>query len=115
MRKRMQWVVPILVSAAIGTVDCLPLDAQTDAVSAGVQDVTLQHGEGPRQYDGPALSLPAALDEALAKNPEVLALRAQLPVVRTRSAQERALMPPTLEATVWQWPMRASGSRRTRS
>ena len=78
-------VVPILVTLAI--------------VSVGAQDVAHQHG------DGPPLSLPAALDEALAKNPELIALRAQLPVVRTRPAQERALMPPMLEGTVWQWPI----------
>jgi cobalt-zinc-cadmium efflux system outer membrane protein len=78
-------VVPMLVTLAI--------------VSVGAQDVTHQHG------DGPPLSLPAALDEALAKNPELIALRAQLPVARTRPAQERALMPPMVEGTIWQWPI----------
>jgi outer membrane protein TolC len=55
--------------------------------------------------EGPPLSLKAALDEALAKNPEILALRAQLPVVRERPAQERALNPPMVEGTIWQWPI----------
>src|SRR5713226_3782313 len=55
--------------------------------------------------EGPPLSLEAALDEALAKNPEILALRAQLPVLRERPAQERALNPPMVEATIWQWPV----------
>jgi cobalt-zinc-cadmium efflux system outer membrane protein len=68
-------------------------------VSVGAQDVAHQHG------DGSPLSLPAALDEALAKNPELIALRAQLPVARTRPAQERALMPPMVESTIWQWPI----------
>jgi cobalt-zinc-cadmium efflux system outer membrane protein len=55
--------------------------------------------------EGEPLSLEAALDEALAKNPEILALRAQLPVLRERPAQERALSPPMVEATIWQWPI----------
>ena len=55
--------------------------------------------------EGPPLSLEAALDEALAKNPDILALRAQLPVLRERPAQERALNPPMVEATIWQWPI----------
>ena len=78
-------VVPILMTLAI--------------VSVGAQDVAHQHD------DGPPLSLPAAIDEALAKNPELIALRAQLPVARARPAQERALMPPMIEGTVWQWPI----------
>ena len=84
MRKRVQWVVPILVAVA---------------VSAGAQDLVHQHD------DGPPLSLRAAVDEALAKNPELIALRAQLPVVRARPAQERALPPPMLEGSAWQWPI----------
>ncbi len=84
MRKRVQWVVPILVA--------LEISAQTLAVAAGGQEAA-------------PLPLQAALDEALAKNPELLALRAQLPVVRTRPAQERTLMPPMLEGSVWQWPI----------
>jgi len=91
MRKRVHAVVPIFVTLAM--------------VSVGAQDAAHQHGDERKPYDGPPLSLPAALEEALAKNPELLALRAQLPVVRTRPAQERALMPPMLEGTVWQWPI----------
>jgi outer membrane protein TolC len=51
------------------------------------------------------LTLRAALDEALAKNPELLALRAQLGVTRERPAQERSLTPPMLETSIWQWPI----------
>jgi outer membrane protein TolC len=91
MRKRVHSVVPILVTLAI--------------VSVSAQDAAHQHGDERRSYDGPPLSLPAALDEALTKNPDLLALRAQLPVVRMRPAQERALMPPMVEGTVWQWPI----------
>jgi outer membrane protein TolC len=57
------------------------------------------------RYEGPALTLRAALDEALAKNLELAALRAQLGVTRERPAQERSLAPPMLETTIWQWPV----------
>jgi outer membrane protein, heavy metal efflux system len=55
--------------------------------------------------DAPPLTLGAALDEALARNPELMALRAQLEAERQRPAQERYLMPPMLEAQIWQWPL----------
>src|ERR1700680_3648936 len=105
MKKRVHAVVPILVTLAIGAVDRCQVDAQAPAVPVAAQDAAHQHAEERRPYDGPPLSLPAALDEALAKNPDLIALRAQLPVVRTRPAQERALMPPMVEGTVWQWPI----------
>ena len=61
----------------------------------------LPHAHG----EGPPLSLKGALDEAAAHNAELIALRAQLSVTRERPAQERALMPPMLEGTIWQWPI----------
>ncbi len=63
-----------------------------------------QHTEGQQQDEAP-LSLKAALDEALANNLELLALRRQLDAVRLRPAQERSLSPPTIEAQIWQWPL----------
>jgi outer membrane protein, heavy metal efflux system len=60
---------------------------------------------GPRVYDGPPLTLAGAIEEALAKNPELIALRQQFEVARQRPAQERFLMPPSLEAQIWQWPV----------
>jgi cobalt-zinc-cadmium efflux system outer membrane protein len=57
------------------------------------------------QAEGPPLTLREAVDEALTKNPELLALRARLPVVRAKPAQERGLAPPMLEGTIWQWPV----------
>jgi cobalt-zinc-cadmium efflux system outer membrane protein len=56
-------------------------------------------------YEGPPLTLAAALDEALAKNPTLIALRRQFEAARLRPAQERFLMPPTFEAQIWQWPI----------
>src|SRR6266851_4727411 len=63
-----------------------------------------QH-EALTHYEGPPLTLRAALDEALAKNPELVAVRAQIGVTRERPAQERSLAPPMVEATIWQWPI----------
>lgn len=54
---------------------------------------------------GPPLTLEAALTEALASNPELIALRRQFEAARERPAQERFLAAPTLEAQIWQWPV----------
>jgi outer membrane protein TolC len=78
--------------------------AQARVGTAG-EDAAHQHADGARHYEGSPLALKDAVDEALAKNPELLALRAQLPVVRARPAQERGLAPPMLEGTIWQWPI----------
>ena len=61
--------------------------------------------EQRRSNDGPPLTLDAALDEALAKNPTLIALRKQFEAARLRPARERFLMPPTFEAQIWQWPI----------
>ena len=58
-----------------------------------------------RTYEGPPLTLKSAVDEALQKNPALIALRRQYDVARQRPAQERFLMPPTFEAQIWQWPL----------
>lgn len=57
------------------------------------------------EYEGPPLTLDAALTEALHKNPTLLALRAQFETARHRPAQERFLAAPTFEAQIWQWPI----------
>lgn len=61
--------------------------------------------QGPRTYEGPPLTLPSAIEEALAKNPDLIALRQQINVVRQRPAQERGLAAPIAEAQIWQWPL----------
>ena len=53
---------------------------------------------------GPPLSLAELLQEAIEKNPELAALRAQVGVVRQRPVQQRFLDAPMAEAQVWQWP-----------
>jgi len=78
--------------------------AAHQAASAQAPD----HLHGPiarRVYEGPPLSLTNAIDEALGRNPALIALRAQFEVARQRPAQERFLMPPTFEAQIWQWPI----------
>lgn len=73
-------------------------------VLSAAQD-PLQTYARPPVYDGPPLSLQAAIDEALARNPSLIALRARFDAARHRPAQERSLAAPTFEAQVWQWPL----------
>ena len=82
----------------------LSLGAPPEAVVAQ----TTEHQRdtaGRRVYDGPPLFLQAAIDEALERNPTLIALRSQFEAARLRPAQERFLMPPTFEAQIWQWPL----------
>jgi len=55
--------------------------------------------------EAPPLALAAAIAEARANNPELIALRQQVDVARLKPAQERFLQPPMLEAQIWQWPL----------
>jgi outer membrane protein TolC len=64
-----------------------------------------QEASEVRVYDGPGLTLREALDEALAKNPTLIAARKQFEAAQQRPAQERFLSAPTLEAQIWQWPL----------
>src|SRR5919197_6241063 len=67
--------------------------------------ITAQHPQQYRQYEGPPVTLTALLQEAAEKNPDLIALRQQINVVRQRPAQERGLNPPMAEAQIWQWPI----------
>lgn len=75
------------------------------STSAGAQSAEHLHGVTQRTYEGPRLTLKAAVDEALQKNPALVALRYQYDVARRRPDQERFLAPPTFEAQIWQWPL----------
>jgi len=55
--------------------------------------------------EGPPLTLEAALNEALEKNPELIALRQEFEAARQRPGQDRFLDAPTFEAQIWQWPI----------
>jgi cobalt-zinc-cadmium efflux system outer membrane protein len=98
MKRRPLWAF-IVLAAVVGA-----HGSQSAAAGQAPSAAPGQH-EALTQYEGPALTLRAALDEALAKNPELAALRAQLGVTRERPAQERSLAPPMLETTIWQWPI----------
>ena len=63
------------------------------------------HGTARPVYEGPPLTLRAAIDEALEHNPMLVAARTQFEAARQRPAQERFLMPPSFEAQIWQWPV----------
>ncbi len=65
----------------------------------------------PPAYDGPPLSLQAAIDEALVRNPSLIALRARFDAARHRPGQERSLAAPTFEAQIWQWPLNTLNPR----
>lgn len=70
-------------------------------VRAGAQvPLSIRNGETP-------LSLRAAIDEAIAGNLALVALRWLSETARLRPAQERFLMPPTFDAQIWQWPVNA--------
>jgi cobalt-zinc-cadmium efflux system outer membrane protein len=97
-------IVPVWLLAVVAPVAAASAWADTADALQQLHDEL--HSIGPRRtYDGPPLTLEAALDEALAKNPTLVALRRQFEAARLRPAQERFLMPPTFEAQIWQWPL----------
>jgi outer membrane protein TolC len=67
----------------------------------------LHRFEERRRHEGPPLTLEAVLQEALDRNPTLIVLRQRFEAARHRPAQQRFLMAPTLEAQIWQWPIRA--------
>jgi outer membrane protein, heavy metal efflux system len=75
------------------------------AGQAAIAGAVPQDHVGHVADEGPPLTLKGALDEALARNLDVAALKAQVQVTRQRPAQERSLAPPMLEGTIWQWPI----------
>jgi outer membrane protein TolC len=58
-----------------------------------------------RHDSGPPLTLADAVGEALAHNPELRALGAQVRATEQRPAQARSLDAPMLETQIWQWPI----------
>jgi cobalt-zinc-cadmium efflux system outer membrane protein len=61
----------------------------------------------------PVLTLRAAVDEALGRNPELLALRQEYEAVHAVPETERHLMPPMAEVQIWGWPMTTFNPART--
>jgi cobalt-zinc-cadmium efflux system outer membrane protein len=62
---------------------------------------------------GPPLTLAIAVSEALTQNPDLRALRSHYETARAAPAQERFLMPPTLETQIWSWPVNTLNPART--
>ena len=95
MRKTAPMVAAILTAAIFVESKA---SAQTPTAAA-------QHPQQYRHYAGPPVTLTALLQEAAEKNPDLIALRQQIDVLRHRPAQERGLDPPMAEAQIWQWPI----------
>jgi cobalt-zinc-cadmium efflux system outer membrane protein len=74
--------------------------------------VALLLAAAPAAAGAQPLTLQSALDEALARNPELAALRAQLGADARRPEQERYLPAPMLEAQIWQWPLSTANPSR---
>ena len=103
---RRKWLSFVIAAIAFGLAAPTASADPSGAPPAFVQlQEQLHRFEGRRTYPGPRLTLDAALDEALERNPTLIALRRQFEAARLRPAQERFLMPPTFEAQIWQWPI----------
>ena len=63
--------------------------------------------------EAPPLTVRAALDEALARNPRLTVLRREYETLQHRPAQALALSPPSFEAQIWQWPLNPLSPRNT--
>ena len=62
---------------------------------------------------GPTLTLRAAIDEAVARNPELIALQREYDVARGMPEAERHLLPPMAEVQIWGWPLTTLNPART--
>jgi outer membrane protein, heavy metal efflux system len=91
-----------LSAVVVVTVTVCAASTASGQVSSGA---TAQHPQEYRHYEGPPVTLTALLQEAAEKNPDLIALRQQIDVIRQRPAQERGLNPPMAEAQIWQWPI----------
>ena len=61
----------------------------------------------------PPLTLRAAIDEAMVRNPALEALRLEYEAALAAPARERFLAPPMLEAQIWGWPVTTLNPART--
>jgi cobalt-zinc-cadmium efflux system outer membrane protein len=59
----------------------------------------------PGPAEGPPLTVQAAVAEALERNPALASLRRASDAAAARPATERALVPPMIEAQIWEWPI----------
>lgn len=59
------------------------------------------------------LTMSQAIDEALSRNPDLVALRREYDVARAMPARERFLDAPSFEAQIWAWPVTTLNPIRT--
>jgi outer membrane protein, heavy metal efflux system len=92
---------------ALSAVVVLTVTVSAESAASGQVSsaAAAQHPQEYRHYEGPPVTLTALLQEAAEKNPDLIALRQQIEVIRQRPAQERGLNPPMAEAQIWQWPI----------
>ena len=69
--------------------------------------------DGVSAPEGPPLTLRAAADEALARNPQLAALRQAYEAARAAPETERYLMPPMADVQIWGWPVTTLNPART--
>jgi cobalt-zinc-cadmium efflux system outer membrane protein len=67
----------------------------------------------PTPAAGPALTLRAAIEEARARNPELIALQREYDVARAAPGMGRSLMPPMADVQIWGWPVTTLNPART--
>ncbi len=99
MERRRVWGMVAMATAVLG------VNVPQAIAGQAVASTPSQHAQEYRHYDGPQVTLQDLLQEAVNKNPDLIALREQIAVARQRPAQERSLNPPMAEATIWQWPI----------
>ena len=103
---------PILLSLAVWII-VLPAVSRagppgtvSDAPAGGAtRDVHHPLPGVERASDPRLLTLEAAVDEAMARNLRIVALRRQFDAVRHRPEQEHHFSAPTFETQIWQWPV----------
>ena len=103
MFRQLASLLSILVISGFGTAGAAAERDSTQNPGAAQPAASIVDPQRPRE--GPPLTLDTALTEALARNPELIALRRQFEAVSQRPAQERFLAAPTFEAQIWQWPI----------
>lgn len=111
MRKSTLAILVLLVPPQVTTAAADPaespriLEQSSNAAPALGSMEHLHVIEQRAKGEGSPLTLEAALNEALEKNPELVALRQEFEAARLRPGQDRFLDAPTFEAQIWQWPI----------
>ncbi len=100
------WMIVVPAMARAG-----PPDANSESPAVDVERVSARivaQASDPR-----SLTLEAAVDEAMARNLRIVALRREFDALRHRPEQARSLAAPTFEAQIWQWPVNTANPANT--